>query len=42
MNVANRMNLLGTESAFDVLVKARALEAQGHDDDVGLEQADGG
>lgn len=31
MNVANRMNLLGTESAFDVLVKARALEAQGHD-----------
>ena len=31
MNVANRMSLLGTESAFDVLVKARALEAQGHD-----------
>ena len=31
MNTANRMSLLGTESAFEVLVKARALEAMGHD-----------
>ncbi len=31
MNMANRMSLLGTESAFEVLVKARALEAQGCD-----------
>ncbi len=31
MNYASRMDLLGTESAFDVLVKARALEAQGKD-----------
>ena len=31
MNVANRMSLLGTESAFDVLAKAKALEAQGKD-----------
>ena len=31
MNIANRMSLLGTESAFEVLVKARALEAMGHD-----------
>ena len=31
MNFANRMSLLGTEFAFEVLVKARALEAQGHD-----------
>ncbi len=31
MNLANRMSLLGTESAFEVLVKARALEAQGKD-----------
>jgi aspartate aminotransferase len=31
MNYASRMSLLGTESAFDVLVKARALEAQGKD-----------
>jgi aspartate/methionine/tyrosine aminotransferase len=30
MNFADRMLLLGTESAFDVLVKARALEAEGH------------
>ncbi len=31
MNFADRMSRLGTESAFEVLVKARALEAQGHD-----------
>lgn len=31
MRYASRMDLLGTESAFDVLVKARALEAQGKD-----------
>ena len=31
MKFADRMSLLGTESAFDVLVKARALEAEGHD-----------
>jgi len=30
MKFADRMSLLGTESAFDVLVKARALEAAGH------------
>lgn len=29
MTVANRMNNLGTETAFEVLAKARALEAQG-------------
>lgn len=29
MHVAGRMQRLGTESAFEVLVKARALEAQG-------------
>ena len=29
MIVAARMNDLGTESAFEVLAKARALEAQG-------------
>lgn len=29
MNLASRMNRLGTETAFEVLVKARALEAQG-------------
>lgn len=29
MNYASRMSQLGTESAFDVLVKARALEEQG-------------
>ncbi len=28
MHIANRMSLLGTESAFEVLVKARALEAR--------------
>ena len=31
MNYTSRMSLLGTESAFDVLVKARALEAEGKD-----------
>jgi aspartate aminotransferase len=31
MKYASRMSQLGTESAFDVLVKARALEAQGKD-----------
>jgi aspartate aminotransferase len=31
MNVAERMFLLGTESAFEVLAKAKALEAQGKD-----------
>ncbi len=31
MKFADRMSLLGTESAFEVLVKARALEAQGRD-----------
>lgn len=31
MEFADRMSLLGTESAFEVLVKARALEAQGKD-----------
>ena len=31
MNFADRMSLLGTETAFEVLVKARALEAQGRD-----------
>ena len=30
MKLANRMQRLGTESAFDVLVKARKLEAQGN------------
>ncbi len=29
MRLAQRMNLLGTETAFEVLVKAKALEAQG-------------
>jgi aspartate aminotransferase len=29
MHIAQRMKLLGTETAFEVLVKARALEAQG-------------
>ena len=29
--VAKRMSRLGTETAFEVLVKARALEAKGHD-----------
>lgn len=31
MKLAARMNDLGTETAFEVLVKARALEAQGRD-----------
>ena len=31
LRLASRMNRLGTESAFDVLVRARALEAQGKD-----------
>jgi aspartate/methionine/tyrosine aminotransferase len=31
MRFAERMSLLGTETAFEVLVKARALEAQGKD-----------
>jgi aspartate/methionine/tyrosine aminotransferase len=31
MQFADRMSLLGTETAFEVLVKARALEAQGRD-----------
>lgn len=31
MKFADRMSLLGTETAFEVLVKARALEAQGRD-----------
>src|SRR3954453_12645409 len=29
MKLAERMNRLGTETAFEVLVRARALEAQG-------------
>ncbi len=31
MKLAHRMSRIGTESAFDVLVRARALEAQGRD-----------
>ncbi len=31
MKLANRMSRLGTETAFEVLVRARALEAQGRD-----------
>lgn len=31
MQFAERMNRLGTESAFDVLAKAKKLEAQGRD-----------
>ena len=31
MHVANRMERLGTETAFEVLVKAKALEAEGRD-----------
>jgi aspartate/methionine/tyrosine aminotransferase len=31
MKLAERMSRIGTESAFDVLVRARALEAQGKD-----------
>ena len=31
MRLAGRMARLGTETAFDVLIKARSLEAQGKD-----------
>jgi aspartate aminotransferase len=31
MKLAERMNRIGVETAFEVLVRARALEAQGHD-----------
>src|ERR1700750_2842741 len=31
LRLAHRMSRLGTETAFEVLVKARALEAQGRD-----------
>ncbi|MBT3334683.1 MAG: pyridoxal phosphate-dependent aminotransferase, partial [Rhodospirillaceae bacterium] len=31
MKLANRMNNLGTETAFEVLAKANALAAQGRD-----------
>ena len=31
LRLANRMARLGTETAFEVLVKARALEAKGRD-----------
>ncbi|MCC6945891.1 MAG: aminotransferase class I/II-fold pyridoxal phosphate-dependent enzyme, partial [Thermomicrobiales bacterium] len=31
MKLATRMSRLGTETAFEVLVRARALEAQGRD-----------
>ncbi len=31
MKIAQRMNRLGVEGAFEVLARARALEAQGHD-----------
>jgi aspartate aminotransferase len=31
MRLANRLNRLGTETAFDVLVKAKALEAEGRE-----------
>lgn len=31
LRLAKRMSRLGTETAFEVLVKARALEAKGHD-----------
>ncbi len=31
LRLAKRMALLGTETAFEVLVKARALEAKGRD-----------
>ena len=31
MKLADRMSRIGTESAFDVLARARALEAQGRD-----------
>src|SRR6266581_774947 len=31
MHIAQRMNRLGTETAFEVLAKARALEAKGRE-----------
>jgi aspartate/methionine/tyrosine aminotransferase len=31
MKFAKRMSLLGTETAFEVMAKAKALEAQGKD-----------
>ena len=31
MQLAHRMSLLGTETAFEVFAKAKALEAQGKD-----------
>ena len=31
MRLATRMSRLGTETAFEVLMKARALEAQGRE-----------
>jgi hypothetical protein len=31
LRLAKRMSRLGTETAFEVLVKARALEAKGRD-----------
>ena len=31
MNLAQRMSLLGTETAFEVLAKVKRLEAQGKD-----------
>ena len=31
MQIAERMSRLGTETAFEVLAKARALEAKGYD-----------
>ena len=31
MKIAERMNRLGTETAFEVLARAKALEAQGRD-----------
>jgi aspartate/methionine/tyrosine aminotransferase len=31
MKLAERMNRIGVETAFEVLVRARALEAQGRD-----------
>jgi len=31
MKLAKRMSRLGTETAFEVLVRAKALEAKGHD-----------
>ena len=31
MRLASRMTRLGTETAFEVLARAKALEAEGHD-----------